>query len=388
MAVCDNHRTQLREAHRIVVKVGTRVLVQRSGKPDLGRIESLVSDLAELHQQRRQMVLVSSGAVGAGMGALGFRKRPDDISDLQMAAAIGQVRLMTRYQELFSKCDRTVGQVLLTHADLKDRARHLNAQNTMLHLLKNEIVPIVNENDVVAVDEITFGDNDLLAALVAVLVEADLLILLTVVDGIREPLPSGRTRRIPYLRRLTSEVHELAMGTHNPLSVGGMVTKLQAAENAVYAGCHVVIADGRKPNILERILQGDDVGTFIHAQSRRSSKRIRGRKKWIAFFHRSQGTLIIDEGARLAVEEKGKSLLPIGIRKIEGKFNMGDLVQVRSTNNALVARGLVEYSSQDLEKIKGHKTSAIAHILGAKAFDEVIHRDNMVILTDNKGERA
>jgi len=374
------HRQAVAAARRIVVKVGSRVLVQRSGRPDSSRMRALVKDLARAHRDGRDIVLVSSGAIGAGMEALRLKTRPTNLPDLQMAAAVGQMRLMAKYEKLFAAEKCRVGQVLLTHADLKDRRRHLNARHTVLNLLRHDIVPIVNENDVVAVDEIKFGDNDFLSALVTHLIQADLLILLTVTDGLREPTASGRSRRVSFLSRISPTVRQWASGSDSPLSVGGMSSKVQAAEDVLKTGGMAVIANGRKTGVVSRILAGEDFGTLLADPDRDEAHGWSGRKRWIAFFHRASGTLAIDDGARKAVGQQGKSLLPIGITGVSGRFQTGDVVNIVSGKGELIARGLAEYSSEEVAKIKGRRTSEIAGILGAKDYDEVVHRDNMVLL--------
>jgi len=381
------NREKLTQAHRIIVKVGSRVLVQPSGRPEMRRMRSLVKDLAWLHQQGCDVVLVSSGAVGAGMEALGIKRKPTNLPDLQMAAAVGQNRLMARYDQLFSEENCIIGQVLLTHDVLNNRVRHLNARNTMLNMLRHRIIPVVNENDVIAADEIKLGDNDVLASLVALLTQADLLVLLSTTDGLREPASTGRTRRVSFLEGVTEEALQLAVGKGSNLSTGGMATKLQAAQTAAKGGIFTVLADGRKAGMLRQIYAGKDVGTLIALPGDRSAD-LTGKKRWIAFFHRASGSIFVDEGAGRALENKGKSLLPIGIREVRGEFPVGSVVNINRLDGTLIARGLTEYASSDIEKIKGHKTSEISHILGRKDFDEVIHRDNMVLMKLEKGEIA
>jgi len=381
-------RRLLAHARRVVVKIGSRVLVQKTGKPDIRCMRALVKDLAAVCRGGREVVVVSSGAISAGMESLGLVTRPANLPDLQMAAALGQVRLMARYEALFAREHLKVGQVLLTHGDLKDRRRHLNARNTMMNLLRHQIVPIVNENDVVAVDEIKFGDNDMLASLVAHLIQADLLILLTVVNGLRAPLASGRTRRVSIIQDLTQDIRGLASGTTSQLSVGGMATKLQSAEEVVKAGAMAVIANGREAGIVGRTLAGEDVGTLLVPPSRSGVKGLSGRQRWIAFFHRAQGSVIVDDGARQAILTKGRSLLPIGIRAVEGRFGAGDVVSIKDLAGAVVARGLALYSSDEVALIQGRKTSEIEGILGARDYDEVVHRDDMVILTPENASSA
>ena len=377
------HREKVTRSQRIVVKIGSRVLVQESGKPDLKRIRSLVKDLVRLQKAGREVIVVSSGAIGTGMQALGMKTRPTSLPDLQMAAAVGQCRLMTTYDRFFSAEKCHIGQVLLTHDDLKHRQRHLNARNTMMNLLRNGIIPIVNENDVVAVDEIKFGDNDRLAALVALLIEADLLVLLTTVDGFR-----AQSKRVSYLSGIGEKELAHAIGKGSGISTGGMASKLQAANLVAQVSAPVVIANGRTAGVLTKILSGADVGTLIAGDSAATESVLAGKKRWIAFFNKPQGTLIVDDGARDAIEKKGKSLLPIGIRDVEGHFPAGSVVNVRTTMGVLFACGVVDYAGDQIRRIKGLKTSDISGVLGSKDYDEVIHRDNMVVLGIELGRFA
>lgn len=371
-------RERLKTARRIVIKVGSRVLVQGTGRPDRRRLRELVRQIALLTDQGRQIILVTSGAVGSGLEALGIKRRPTALPDLQAAAAIGQVRLMSLYNELFAEHHRTVSQVLLTYADLKDRRRHLNARNTFLKLLELGVVPIVNENDVVSVDEIKLGDNDVLASLVSVLIEADALLLMSVTDGFRAPNAKGRATRVPFLDNITENETRHATGSDSYLSVGGMATKLKAAAAAVKSGALAVIADGRKHGVIEDILGGKNRGTLI-APSGTLLQGLSRRKKWIALFPKTSGTIHVDAGASKAIREGGKSLLPIGIRKVEGNFSPGSLVLVASPEGHVFARGLSEYGSGDIARIMGRKTAEIAAILGSCDYEEVIHRDNLVL---------
>lgn len=380
-------RGRLARARRVVVKIGSRVLVQRTGRPDLRRMRELVRQIAALRKAGRDVVVVSSGAIGSGMEALGMKRRPSLLPDLQMAAAVGQSRLMAAYDRLFGQRDCRIGQVLLTYDDLKNRVRHLNARNTIMNLLRHEIVPIVNENDVVAVDEIKFGDNDLLASLVALLIEADAMVLLTTVDGLRAPAGRGRTRRVPILDGVSEETLGLARGKGSELSTGGMMSKLQSAGMVVNSGIPVVIADGTDSGVLERVLSGADAGTFVrpgHVADALQSQR----KRWIAYFHRAHGTVVVDDGAREAIVNRGRSLLPIGIREVEGRFERGAVVNVRGLDGAVFARGMSDYGSEEIQRIKGRRTDEIAGVLGAKDYDDVIHRDNLVILGDGKHDAA
>lgn len=380
-------RESLAQAKRLVVKIGSHVLIQSSGKLQGKRLSALVAELARLRHAGREVVLVTSGAIGAGMQALGIKRRPDHLPELQMAAAVGQSRLMTRYDKLFTRERCKIGQVLLTHDDLKQRTRHLNARNTMLTMLASGVIPIVNENDAVAVEEIKFGDNDLLAALVVHLIEAEALLILTTSDGLRQRSArvgqgsaAGASRRVKFLEAITPEVLKLADGKGSALSTGGMASKLEASRLASKNGAAVVIADGRKSGIIGKILAGADTGTLICSATAQGDATLPGRKRWIAYFHKPKGALIIDEGARRAIEHNGKSLLPIGVKQVEGEFEAGAAVDVKAMDQTLIARGLVSYSSRDLRLIQGQRTQALSSILGTANYEEVIHRDNLALL--------
>lgn len=373
-------RQALLAASRIVIKVGTRSLVDRNGRPNARGMRALARQIAACRGQGRQPAVVTSGAIGAGMEALGMRARPTRLPELQMAAAVGQGRLMARYSALFAEYGCVTGQVLLTHEDFKDRKRHLNARNTMMSMLRAGVIPIINENDAVAVDEIKFGDNDLLASLVAHLIDADALLLLTTADGLRRPAAGNRTERVRLVAAVTDEVLALARGKGGALSTGGMASKLMAAREAARAGASVVIADSRRPDVIARVFGGEDEGTLIAPSGRARGGAISGRKKWLAFFLKPQGRIAVDQGARDAIEKKGKSLLPIGVKAVEGDFEQGASIDIAGPGNCVFARGLVDFSARDIRKIMGHKTSEIANVLGACDFEEVVHRDNMALL--------
>jgi len=377
-------RLALASAKRIVVKIGSRVLVQASGKPETQQLKALVKEVSGLSAQKREVVIVTSGAIGTGMQALDMRRRPGNLPELQMAAAVGQSRLMNTYDQLFSAEGKIIGQVLLTHDDLKHRERHLNAKNTMLTMLRSGVIPVINENDVVAVDEIRFGDNDLLASLVVQLIRADLLIMLTTTDGLRKPLGEDKSERVSCLRGITGEVLKYAHGKGGEISTGGMASKLESARMAAEtAGAFVVIAGGRVPGIIRKIIRGEYTGTLIIPARKGGAREIGGRKGWIAFFHKPKGALVIDEGACRAIEQGGKSLLPIGVKKVEGVFSQGAMVDVKSSEGRLVARGLTIYSSREIQIIKGCRTEEIASKLGSKREDEAIHRDDLVLMDSN-----
>ena len=372
-------RSRVAGAKRVVIKIGTRVLVQKTGRPDARRIQALVDQIAKLHAAGREVIVVSSVAIASGMAALGLRSRPVNMPELQMCAAVGQTRLMGLYDGAFAKRGLCVGQILLTHEDLKHRTRHLNARNTMMTLLRHNIIPIVNENDVIATDEIKFGDNDQLGALVALLVQADALILLTTVDGFRLPAANGRTRRAAHLAGIDEKTLAHAVGKGSHLSTGGMASKLQSAGLAVENGIPVVIANGRSPGAIARVFAGGDEGTLI-CKPDSENNALNQRERWIAFFHKSEGHLVVDDGARSAISEKGRSLLPIGIREVHGQFEPGALVNLTGLDGKVFARGLTDYASDAIRLIKGRRSEEIAALLGARDYAEVIHRDNMILL--------
>ncbi len=357
------HRDALKNAKRIVVKAGSKVLVRRTGHPDSRRLKLLVGELAQFQNSGGELAFVSSGAIGAGLAALGMERRPTAIPDLQMAAAVGQTRLMSLYDKLFGENKCNIGQVLLTHDALTHRERHLNARNTLLNLISRRIVPIINENDAISTEEIKFGDNDVLAALVAILIDADALVLLSTTDGLRD----GENRRVPYIEEVDAGILSLVNDKLDRLSIGGMASKLESAHIAAKNGIPVVIANGRKTGALTRIFQGLDEGTLLFPMAGNISKR----KRWIAFFNRSEGHLVVDDGA-VAALKRGTSLLPVGIQKIDGDFKTGAMVDIQSLEGRLVARGLVEYPSREIDQIKGQHTTGKS--------GEVIHRDNMVLL--------
>jgi len=353
----------LNDISRLVVKVGTGVLTDRRKQPDPEQLKQLVAQLAGLRRAGREVVFVTSGAVGAGMGALGYEKRPSDLAELQACAAVGQSRLMAIYEQLFAQHGLHVAQVLLTHDDLEHHERHLNARNTLVTLLARGVVPIINENDAVSFTEIKFGDNDTLSALVASLLPADLLVILTTVDGVIENFGKANPQTLATIEKIDSALEKLAGGTDSATAVGGMRSKIQAAKIVVRSGIPLVIASGRKKDVLARVLAGETEGTLFVPQPH----KLRGRKRWIAFFHHPKGVLFVDEGAKVALREKGKSLLPPGISRCEGGFAAGDVVRVCDGNGTEFARGIVDFGAAEVRAKKLQRV-------------EVIHRDNLVIL--------
>ena len=361
------HREILCNAKRVVVKAGSKVLVQRSGRPDRARMKKLVAELTHLQKKGVDTALVSSGAIGVGLDALQKRVRPSDIAELQMAASIGQHRLMSIYDDLFSKGKCTIGQVLLTHDVLQDQVRHLNARNTLLHLIANNVIPIINENDTISTEEIKFGDNDVVAALVAILIDADALILLSTTDGLREPTSYGRTRRVSYIDEIDDSILAMIEDKQDGLSTGGMTSKLQSAQLAAHNGIPVVIANGRKNGVLAQILRGEDEGTLLFPKDKQISKY----KRWIAFFNRVEGKITIDKQTEKALNS-GNSLLLVDILKQEGNFKLGSMVEIINQDRTTIGRGLVEADSQEL-------ASLIRSNAPAKE-QPIIHHDNLVLL--------
>jgi glutamate 5-kinase len=364
----------------MVVKVGTRVLTRTDGTLDPQRIEMLTQDLHEVMETGRSVVLVSSGAVGAGIGRLGLRKRPTDLAQLQAVAAAGQSLLVEAYERSLQKFGYHVAQVLLTAEDLDHRKRYLNARNTILALLEYGVLPIINENDTVSVDELqtTFGDNDRLAAMVTNLIQAPLLVLLSDVEGLCDGEPaSPGVKIVPTVEQLGPDVFALAQDAKTGLSKGGMASKLEAARQATGSGENVIIASGRKPGVLQAILEGQRVGTAFLAQG----QTIAARKRWIGYTVQPRGKLMIDGGARRAVEYNGGSLLAIGVVRVNGHFSKGDVVAVCDAEDHEFARGLSNYSSDDIRRIRGLRTDEIPGVLGHCPYEEVIHRDNLLVTT-------
>ena len=319
--------------------------------------------MAEQRKAGKEVVLVTSGAVGAGMGTLGYEKRPTELAELQACAAVGQPRLIAIYEILFAQHGLHVAQVLLTHDDLEHHERHLNARNTLVTLLGRGVVPIINENDAVSFTEIKFGDNDKLSALVASLLPADLLIILTTVDGVIENFGKADPKTIPVIEQIDSGLEKIAGGTESATAVGGMASKIQAAKIAVRSGIPLVIASGKKKQVLARILAGENEGTIFVPQP----TKLQGRKRWIAFFHHPKGALYVDDGAKKALREAGKSLLPPGVARCEGEFVAGDVVRICDLDGTEFARGIAKFGA---EEIRGRKLARV----------ELVHRDDLVIL--------
>ena len=361
------------EAKKVVIKVGSAVL---AGEPFIH--DRLAAEVRALKARGREAVVVSSGAIATGMKQLGMKRRPATIPERQAVAAAGQSSLMALYDAAFSRVDEKTAQVLLTHDDLSDRKRFLNARNTLSTLLRLGIVPIINENDTVAVEELKFGDNDALSALVTNLIEADLLIILTDTDGLYEtdPRKDPDARRIPCIEDVDAMDMCALSGSAGSLGTGGIRTKVEAARKAAHFGSATVIADGFTPGVVGHVLDGKDTGTLFLPKE----DRLTSRKHWIAFSARPSGRVVVDSGARDALLNRGKSLLPSGIKAVDGDFETGEVVHCVGEDGMEFARGLTNYSSAEVGLIKGHKSGEIERVLGYKVYDEVIHRDNLVVI--------
>lgn len=376
MACESLDRRSLKNIKRIVVKVGSSTLSHSTGKLNIDQMEKLARQLVDLHNSGREVILVTSGAQGAGIGKLGLPRKPKTIPKRQAVAAVGQGLLMHMYEKLFSEYGIIVAQVLITREDIMDRNRFLNARNALNALLQLGTVPIINENDTIATDELKFGDNDTLSAMVASLIEAELLLVLSDIEGLYtgNPKTDDNARLIPEVLEINCEIEKLAGGSGSKLGTGGMATKIQAARIATNSGIPMIIAHGKKEKVITRIINGEQLGTlFMPKDSRLHSKKL-----WIAIGSSIHGKIFIDEGAKKALQEEGKSLLPSGVIDVFGDFEMGHTVGVYF-GDLEIGRGVVNYSSVETLKIMGKKTGQIEKILGHKDFDEIIHRNNFVL---------
>jgi glutamate 5-kinase len=371
-----NRKNLLEKVRRVVLKVGSRVLTGKGRTLSQPVFDRLAREISAAKKRGYEVVLVSSGAIAAGMGRLGLLEKPKTMPEKQASAAIGQSALMWSYEKAFSFYGEKVAQILLTRDDLSNRNRYLNARNTLLTLLDFGVIPIINENDTVVVQEIKFGDNDNLSALVTNLVNADLLVILSDIDGLydKDPRVHKSARLIRSVDQVTEEMEQKATGTLSLFSIGGMVTKLQAARKAALFGVPTVLANGMTEELLGKILRGEEVGTLFTSQV----NKLTSRKHWIAFTLEPQGRIIVDEGAKRAILQRGKSLLPSGVLSAEGKFSLGDPVALSDLNGREFAKGLTNYDSSEINKIKGLKTSELESRLGYKYSDEIVHRDDLV----------
>ena len=370
----DVRKDVIRRCKRVVVKAGTRLLTDPQALP------ALVEQIAAIRKSGRQVILVSSGAVGTGMKLLGLKKRPSHLSEIQALAAMGQVKLMSNYERECLKHGFRTAQLLLTADDLRSRERHLNAMNCIEALLARDVLPVINENDPVSVDELKFGDNDTLASLLGSMIRADLTVILTTVDGLLRTNPDGSFGdRIPLVRGVTQEQRDMATGTDDGnTSIGGMITKVRAAEILNESGEVLWIASGLMPRVLERIFEGDDVGTLFLPPE--GSRKLESKKRWIAVFSKVSGRLTVDAGAERAILRTACSLLPSGVVKVTGSFKRGDVLEIAGPKGRLIARGQTNFSSAECRKLAGHRSSDIRALLGCDAEEEIIHRNSLVVL--------
>ncbi|MFO1390896.1 MAG: glutamate 5-kinase [Agitococcus sp.] len=376
MAMTINNRYKLQQAKRWVVKIGSALLTANGQGLDQQAMRSWVAQMVALTQQGIELVLVSSGAVAEGMVRMGIAKRPESVHDLQACAAIGQMGLVQAYESHFREYGCKTAQILLTHDDLSDRKRYLNARSTLTTLIDWAVIPVINENDTVVTDEIRFGDNDTLAALVANLVEADVLIILTDQQGMfdRDPRHNADAVLLPEVRAMDENLFAMASGG-GALGRGGMITKVRAARFAARSGCATVIASGSSTNILQRLSQGELLGTLLLPDA----DRFAARKQWLAGHLQVAGRVVLDDGAIKAITQQGRSLLPVGVKEVEGKFGRGDVVACIDAAGKQYAVGLINYSADDIRQIKGLATNKIMSVLGYIHDKELMHRDNMAL---------
>ncbi|TFG62931.1 MAG: glutamate 5-kinase [Nitrospirales bacterium] len=371
------HQQLLTACKRIVVKIGSSLVASSQGGLHVDRIGRLAKEFADLQGKTRQLVLVSSGAIVAGISHLALKTYPQEVPLQQAAAAVGQSRLLHAYEMAFEESGHKIAQILLTHQDLADRRRFLNARHTLTTLLQLGVIPIINANDTVAVEEIRFGDNDTLAGQIAHLIDADLLVILSDVNGLYEEDPhlNPSAKLIPLVTTITKQIENLAGASRSQASRGGMVTKIQAAKQAGRFGVPMLLLNGETPQALSRALEGNPSGTLF--TSNQSS--LTNRKQWIAFTLRPKGEIMLDEGAVAALILRGKSLLASGILTVKGTFLPGDPVSCTTEEGIVFAQGLSNYAAETLQRIKGKQTSEIKELLGALEYEEVIHRDNLAL---------
>jgi glutamate 5-kinase len=363
-------------AKTLVVKIGTNVLSKEDDTLDDSRFEALAAQIHAVRQSGRRVVLVSSGAIGAGIGLLGLQKRPDDLPHLQAAAAVGQAHLIHRYDDALKAYGYHAAQLLLTANDFRRRARYLNVRNTLRTLFEYNAIPIINENDTVSVDEIRFGDNDRLAAFVTNLLESPLLVILSVIDGLYSGDPADpASKLISLVENWDESLLDLATVAKSKRGTGGMQSKLEAARTATAVGESVIIANGREPDVLPRILAAEEIGTLFLAKG----ESIPAWKRWIGYSLPPRGRFVLDDGARKAIAQRGRSLLAIGIVEIDGDFSKGEVVSLVDKSGVEFARGLTNFGAHDARRIAGKRTEQIAEILGSLPYDEVIHCDNLVV---------
>jgi len=376
----DLRKTIISKVSRVIIKIGSSILTDKNGSLSESVFEKLAQEISKIKSKNIEVIVVSSGAIASGMKKLGLTERPTEISMKQAIAAAGQSTLIWNYERAFSKFNQNVAQILLTLDGLLDRKRFLNARKTLTTVLSMGIIPIINENDTVAVEEIMLGDNDNLSAQITSLIEADLLIMLTDIDGLynKDPRIHKDAELLSLIERIGEDVENTAGGTFGKTTIGGMKTKIEAAKKAAAYGVPTIIANGNNGSTLEDIFDGKEVGTLFLP----SEQSLSGRKHWIAFTLKSAGEIVVDAGATKAITSSGKSLLPSGIKDVRGSFGVGESVTCIDENGAQIARGLSSYSSNDIRKIMGLKTSDIEGALGYKYSDEVIHRDDLAVIAE------
>jgi glutamate 5-kinase len=376
-----NRKKYLKNIKKMVIKIGSSSLTSKAGGLDKVSMKRFVNEVSSLIKRGMEVIIVTSGAIAAGLENLNIKKKPEDITLLQAAASIGQVELMRLYSNLFLTSGLKIGQILLTHEDTTRRKQYLNIKNTIKKLISLNIVPVINENDSVAVDEIKFGDNDQLAALVAILAESDILIILTDIDGMYDKNPRiySDAKLISYIDKINEDIEKAAGGIGSTYGIGGMESKIKAAKICSFSGIKTIIANSKRKNILNKIIAGEDVGTFFAPQT---VKKVKSIKKWIAFGMKTKGGIVIDRGAEEAVLNKGKSILAVGVVKVDGKFNKGDTLKVFSLDSKLIAKGISNFSSEDIEKIKGKNRDKILSEFDTSMCSEVIHRDCLVVFKE------
>jgi len=378
----DKRKICFEDAKRIVVKIGSGVLTEDNGL-NLKALRSISRQICQLADRGLEIILVSSGAMASGIKKIGLSKRPDEIPKRQAIAAVGQAGLIMEYEKSFARYNKKVAQILLTSDDLVNRKRYLNARNTLCTLLSWQVIPIINENDTVVVEEIKFGDNDNLAAMITLLMDADILINLTDIDGLytRNPRKYQDAELISVVTTIKKDIEKYASDIPGPLGTGGMLSKIIAAKKLTAAGIPMLIAGGEKHDILIKLFAGKEHGTFFIPKK----EKLANRKCWIAFTLKPKGTIMIDDGAAAAILKSGKSLLPSGIVRVDGEFSVGAAVEFkRESNDEILGTGLVNYCASDIRKIMGLKSGKIKKYLGHKSYDEVIHRDNLAITCDIK----
>ncbi len=377
----EDRKEYIKNIRRVVIKIGSSSLTSLKGGLDTANMENLTSGVSDLAAEGIETIIVTSGAIAAGLKSLNILEKPEDISELQAAAAIGQVELMRTYSDLFSKNNIKIGQILLTNEDTTRREQYLNIRNTIKNLIRLNIIPIINENDSVAIDEIKFGDNDELAALVSILAEADLLIILSDIDGMydKDPRTNSDAVLIPDIKKIDKKIEDAAGGIGTSIGSGGMISKIKAAKICSFSGIGMIIANSREDGVIKKIFSAKNIGTFFYPGKQ---KKVKSLKKWIAFGIKPKGNIVIDRGAEEAVVSKGKSILPVGVIKVNGRFSRGDTLKVFSVDGKLIAKGISSLSGGEAKKVMGKNREAILSEHGPGLCSEMIHRDCLAVFKE------